>query len=276
LENVIVKYNHTPKQVVTQIKKLIYEGVNNPTIKEISFEASKIQNTLTQDKYIFDKVYNLAVFKPSPNDRQQLRTVENIIRTKYANCTGYATLLGSIFENLKKPYTLRLVDMDNTGFSHIYIKTKNAVLDCILNQKQDGTQTFQGRKEGLFNYEVNYKNKNDYPMITTINGRISTNRLRNKTQINGFWDTLLTPLLGDECNLECNMKYASDEEMRKLCKEACAMNMTISQYNAWLSGGGTVASLPYVSNPNEMSKDTKTMLYVGAGALAVYLLTKKK
>lgn len=274
---VIQKYNHTYNDVITEIKKLIHLGNDNPTIKQIALEASNINDAYNQEKFVFDSVYNLAVFRASPMDRQQLRTVENIIRTKEANCTGYTTLIGSIFENLKIPYKLRLVDTDGTGFAHIYIVTKNNVLDCILSQKQDDTQTFENRLDGLFNFETEFKRKKDFPMITTINGRIRRKKLINRN-VNGFWDTILTPLLGDECNLQCNVAYASDEATRQECKLACANGMTLQQFRQWKESGGTNLPLPNVLSPygSQMSSDTKTMLYIGGAIVVTYLLLRKK
>ena len=268
------KYNHTYKDVINEIKNLISKARLNPVIIEISKKAKSIENENEKELFIFDSIYNLAVFRASPENRQQLRTAENIIRTKQANCTGYTTLIGAVLENCNIPYKLRLVDVNGNGYSHIYIKTNNNVLDCILSQKQDNTESFENRQKGYFNYEISYLHKIDFPMITTING-MKQGRIRNKN-INGFWDILLTPLLGDECNLQCNMKYASDVETRQLCKEACANGMTMTQFKQWRDAGGVVLPIPKVSNPNPMSDELKYGLIGGAGLLAIYFMTKKK
>lgn len=275
MEKITTNFNHSYNDVIKEIKNQIYLGVENPKVLKIVNQANQIENQNEKEKFIFDSVYDLAVFRTTPSDRQQLRSAANIIRNKKANCTGYTTLIGSILENLKIPYTLRLVDTDGRGFNHIYVKTNNNVLDCIISQKQDDTEVFGNRIEGLFNYEVNYLTKKDFPMVTVINGRISRNRINNRN-LNGIYDSIFGLLLGDECNLTCNMKYASDEVMRKKCKEACAMNMTMSQYDNWLAGGGSVTSVPYVSNPNQMSDTTKMMIYGGIGLGALYLFTRKK
>lgn len=273
METINNNFNHSINDVVKEIKLLIEKGKENETVKKIALSSQAIENPLEQQKFIFDLVYNIAVFKPSPQDRQQLRTVENILRTQTANCTGYTTFIASILENLKIPYKLRLVDTDGNGFSHIYIVTNNSVMDCILGQKQDGTQTFENRPNGMFNFESDYKKKKDYTMITTLNG--TKGRIRNKN-LNGIYDSIFGLILGDECELECNMKYAGDEVMRKKCKEACAMNMTMSQYEVWLAGGGITGSVPYIANPNQMSETTKYMIFGVIGLGAVYLFTRKK
>lgn len=277
METINVKYNHTYNDVINIIKKHIRSGASNLTVQKIALQASKINNVFEQEKFVFDSVYDLAVFRASPMNRQQLRTVENIIRTQEANCTGYTTLIGSIFENLKIPYKLRLVDTDGSGFAHIYIVTNNNVLDCILSQKQDDTETFKNRIDGLFNFETEFKRKKDFTMITTINGRIRQKKVINRN-VNGFWDTILTPILGDECLLQCNVAYASDETTRQECKLACDNGMTLRQFRQWKEAGGTNLPLPNVISPygSGMSSDTKTMLYVGGGILVTYLLLRKK
>jgi hypothetical protein len=262
MENVIYNGAHSYNDVIREIKKLIYQGSKNEHIKEISEIINKSQPIEILLNEVLIIAFDSAVFVPSPDNKQQLRTVENILREQKANCTGYVTLIGAILENLKIPYTLRLVDVNGRGFEHIYIYSSGYVLDAILGQKQNGTETFQNRiQKPYFNYEVKYKTKIDYPMITTINGISNRKSILNRNNINGFWDTLLTPLLGNECELECNMKYASDDENRIACKESCNQMIPNPQYSNYGNLG---------SNANQ------TLLYV-AGAVAItYFLVKKK
>jgi len=279
MESINIEGEHTYQDVIHFIKQRIYEGKDNVEVLRIANEASKIQNPIQQDAYIFHQVYDLAVFRPSPEDRQQLRTVYNIVKEEEANCTGYTTIIGSILENLNKSYTLRIVDLDGTGFSHIYPKTRFSVMDEIITQKQDGTEEFHTRKAPLFNHELEYVKKIDFPMITTLNGRISANRVVNRN-MNGFWDTLLTPLLGDEDKLQCNIAYANDEEARQECKLAADYGMTLLQYREWKESGGTTLSLPKAlspyGSPTGMSDDTKMILYVGGAVVVTYLLLNKR
>lgn len=258
--------NHTYRDVLNVIISEIHNAKNNPILQEIARRASKISDDTKQDEYILHAVYSLAYFMPSPTNRQQIRTARNILREKKSNCTGYVILLGGILENLRKPYILRLVDTEGLGYDHIYIVTAN-VLDPVITQRQDGTDTLYNRQPPALNQEVPYKKKIDTQMITTINGT------RRRRPIQGFYDTLLTPLLGDECTLQCNVKHASDPTAREECKRACGMGMTEYEYRQWLESGGKTLSAPNLVQPKPANN---TILYIAGGALLAYLLLKKK
>ena len=257
-ETILLK-NHTNKDLINAMFELAKKGQNNKEVKEISAIAETIPNKEQRNKFIYESVYDLAVFRASPENRQQLRTVDNITRTKTANCTGYTTILASIFNNLGEPYKMRLVDTRGAGFDHIYLLNNGFVLDCVLGQAQNNKDTFTNRiKNGLFNNEVSYLRKKDFNnMLTVVNGRVRSNRVK----INGFFDTF-ADLLGDECKRECDIKHLSDSDSRQACKEECEAN---------------VYTLPDIRTaPSNTQSQTNTILIAGAVGLGVYLLTRKK
>lgn len=259
--------NHKPIDVLLQMKKIAEEGTENEDIKKIAQDASRITNKVEQQKYIFDKVHDLAVFRASPNDRQQLRTTENIIREQKANCTGYTTLLSSSLLLLNIPHTLRLVNTEKgqAGFNHVYLMTDEAVMDLVLNQKQDGTDEFYNRSEPFFNDEVVFYNKIDLPMLTTVNGRVSSSRkIREKIRVYDGWFDTVADLMGDECKRECDVKHIQDPELRQACKAKCPSE----QYY-------TVPDVRYQAGQQSLFSGQNLLIIGGVGAL-IYLITRKK
>jgi hypothetical protein len=257
-ETILLK-NHTNKDLINSMFELAKQGQTNKEVLRISEVARTIPNIEKRNKFIYESVYNLAVYRSSPENRQQLKTVDNITRTKKANCTGYTTVLASIFNNLKEPYKMRLVDTKGNGFDHIYLINNNIVLDCVLGQNQNEKDNFYNRiKNGLYNNEVSFLRKKDFNnMLTVVNGRVRSNRIK----INGLFDTF-ADLLGDECKRECDIKHLSDADSRRACKEECESN---------------VYTIPDVRTATgNTQSQTNTILIAGAVGLGVYLLTKKK
>lgn len=279
-EIILIAGDHSKEDLIKAVKELSEKGRNNDFVKKTSKAALRYLDPKQQDNYIYRQVYKLALYEASPLDRQKLQTVNQIQRTKKTNCVGYSIIISSILQNLNRSHVLRLVDVSGKGFDHIYIKTPYSTLDCVLGQNQDGTDTWQNRKpNGKFDNETSYQQKIDYPMLTLVNGtsRIKSSRLRTipeRFKVNGLFDDILKPLLGDECNFQCNIKHASDEPARLECKEACALGMTPTQYQMWKEGGGTTIGLPSFSVPQQQRDNT--LLYVGIGVAAVYFLTKGK
>lgn len=282
--------NHSNKDLISYIKHYAKQGELNPVIKEIAEAANTIRNSTERNKFVYEQVYNLAVFELSPNDRQQLRTVHNMIREQKANCTGYTTLIASILNILKQPYTIRLVDTTGNGYDHIYIISLGNVMDCVLGQQQNNNDSFSNRKiNGMFDTQVDYKRKKDSNVLTIVNGgmlRASGKRINSSNSVNGFFDTF-ADLLGDECKRSCDLKYLSDPYARQDCKEDCARQATTGSYDfPNLSCPDRCESM----YPNDLNakqdcirqcygqpKDN-TILYLGLGAAAIaaiYLLKKK-
>lgn len=260
---IIILKNDSTIDMIEEIKKQIIIGSKIPLIQQIG-EQSKNLILSQQLEFIFQYSYDLAVFRLSPNNRQQLRTVKNIIRTGFANCTGYVELIGSILYYLKIPFNLRLIDLDNSGYSHIYIESQGFILDACIGQKQDDTDTKENRPTiGQFNNEVNYYKKKDFNMLTVVNGT-RTKRSRNK--VNGYFDqagAAIGDLLGDECSRECDMRYLSSPVARRECKAECDL------YNPNLR-------LPDIYGGNIGADAQQTMMYAAIGLGAIYLMTREK
>jgi hypothetical protein len=203
--------------VAKYIDKLSSEGQSNQQIKSFSNSIQYLP-LKKQLPAIFEYAYNLADYSPTPTDRQQLRTVNNIIKTKKANCTGYSTIICSVLKNLKIPHNLKFTNYGK-GFEHVYVECNNVALDCVNGQ----TETKKPLK-GKFNSEIPYLSAKIFPMITQING-INNTGLRKSVSVNGFFDTVAN-LLGDECKRSCDLKHLSDATARQQCKDACVTNQT--------------------------------------------------
>jgi len=277
----VILINHTSSDMISSMKKLAIAGQRDPFILLISDKVQSIQDPREQDRFVHKSIYDMALFEASPKDRQRLCEIPNMVRNRRANCVGYSTMISSVFLNLKRPHDFDLVNTKNEGFNHVYVTTPYSVIDCCLGQKQDGSDTFFNRlPNGMFDEEVEYYYKQKFPMLTIVDGGSRTKlRRRNRNSsgnTNGWFDAILTPILGDQCKLGCNVKHASDETGRLKCKTACDMGLTEYQYDQWLASGGTVIPTPAGITPRLVSTSNNTMLYVGAGLVGLYLFTRKK
>ena len=184
----VISEDSTIPHTIKWIKELTLQAAAHPEIKKIAIDALKSDNVL---KYVFDFAYDKILYVPNEGGKQQLRTVWNFLRTGHGNCTIYSEIIGAVLINLGIPFKYRTVSypvVDKvTGittpgqfFEHVYIVTNSGtVLDPVLGQKQDGTDTRRNRpKCGIFNYELPYSKKIDYPMsrLEILQGTLGQNR----------------------------------------------------------------------------------------------------
>lgn len=171
MQRIEVEKNTTIPETVDWIKKLAAQGANDTRIKKIASNCIG-NNTL---ECVFDKAYDLLLYVPTPDTEQQLRTVENMFRDGQGNCANYATLISAILQNLGIGHAFRTVSYSRPNeYEHIYIVTTDGtILDPVLGQQQDGTESRAKRPiKGKFNKEVKYKYKQDYymPSLSVLNG----------------------------------------------------------------------------------------------------------
>lgn len=257
-----IKKRHSTNDLINQIKILAVNGSKNKIIQSF---AEKIKHLPKEqkNKAILNFAYDNAVMELSPEDRQQLRTVENILRTGKANCTGYTTLISAICHALNEPHTYRLTDTGGNGYDHIYILKDNFVLDATAGQPADNTATKENRNFSCkFNFEFPYLQKKDFKMLTVVNGRTATTR----KNVNGILSDIFSIgttiwATSDQCKRDCDLKYPFDAEQRQFCKNACEMNATTTPTTTATAGSSS-----------------NTLMYVGIGAIAlagIYFATKK-
>lgn len=181
MREIIISNKDNLDQTVRTIDKLATEGSKNPFIIEAAEACGAERDVL---HCVFDFAYNSAVFRATPFDRQQLRTVANVLRTHYANCTGYVTIIAAMLKYLRIPFTYRCVGMAKNKIQHIYILSQNKVLDCTIGQAQDGNDSYSNRPpNGQFNREISFPVKIDFKsnMLTVLQGnRLTQLRYRNQ------------------------------------------------------------------------------------------------
>ncbi len=159
-EEVIERVYHKNRHMIGDMRMKAIEGTKNPEIVEIASEASKIKSPYQRQQFVYRKIYNLAHFLASPEDRQQMRSVTNMVREGKANCTGYSILISSVLLLLGDIHNFRLVDSKGDGYDHIYVITPYSTLDAVLGQPQDGTDSFMNRNSnGSFDTEPMFLKK---------------------------------------------------------------------------------------------------------------------
>jgi hypothetical protein len=190
----IVSSSNDILEKIRIINTLTIKGMNNPKIIEFANECKNSKNPI---RCAFDKAYQLAVFRSSPEDRQQFRSIDNIVRTRQANCTGYVEVIGAILRRLNIPYKLRVSGFEKNEFIHIYLIANGYILDCTLGQSQNNKDSFINRPlNGSFNKEMNLPHKKDFNMNTVLNGTRRTRR-RNLIQGNLNLDPVTAAAIGE-------------------------------------------------------------------------------
>lgn len=186
-------------ETVKWIKKLTIQASKDPRVQQMAEQCLKSSQPL---QCVFDTAYDAMTYMPDEIEcnncgwlgvkadkvystkvdyklfcpacqssnlklKQQLRTIDNILRDHKGNCTHYAILIGGMLINMKIGFKDRVVGYDKPNkYDHIYVVTDSGIiLDPVQGQKQDGTDTkFNRPVKGKFNKEVKYRYKLDYPM----------------------------------------------------------------------------------------------------------------
>lgn len=225
-EATIIAASTSIHNTVNWIRRLINEGAKSLKIKQIAKEIAEKPDPV---KEVFNYAYNAIVYKPNEYKKQQLRRVERAIKEGKGSCVDYSILQGALLKLLGEPFKLRVVKYITPGEGkekeswHIYIVTKKGViLDPVLGHKQDGTDTYWNRpSEGVFNYELPYSEKTDYPMpsLEILQGSRSQ-EVRLGIAPAAAVATAVA-ILGDKCKRSCDLKYLFNKKKRQSCKEEC-------------------------------------------------------
>ena len=168
---------------VRVIDALAERGRTLPEIQEKSKQCAVATDPL---ECVFNYAFNKAVFRATPEDRQQLRTVSNILREGKANCTGYVTLMASILKNLNIPYIYRVTGPIKDYVTHIYLIANGKDLDCTIGQVDNELER-QAAKRGYYNIEApaNYKKDFKSNMISVLNDQRRIHLRGNTAFLNG-------------------------------------------------------------------------------------------
>lgn len=167
-EGIVIKENASIPEIVSWIKKYAIEYSADPTVKAWSEECRKSDDPV---RCVFNRAYDAILYVPDPINRQRIRTVENVLRTRRGNCATYCQLIGGMLINLGIPFRLKVISMyplDDPDFEwhHVYVVTQDGIaLDPVIGQRQDGTDTRENRpSKGQFNKENYYASHLIYPM----------------------------------------------------------------------------------------------------------------
>lgn len=159
-------------QVIGKIKELAVSGSDDPRIKRI---AQTCASSDSPSRCAFNLVYSLVLYEPDPDDRQILKAVHCTLDSGKGNCVDYSILLGAILLNLNIPYVFKVVSFSTpNAYDHIYIVLKDgSVLDPVLGQRQDGTDTRSNRPiNGEYGNECSFKysKKFEMPSLEILQG----------------------------------------------------------------------------------------------------------
>jgi Transglutaminase-like superfamily len=210
-QTVIIKKRASFADTMRHIERIASEGAKHPQIRAIS---KRIASKPDPVRAAFDFAYNAAVYVPDPLDFQDIRYPQRTLKDGIGNCVDYSVLISSILRNVGIPHRFRVAAYHEPGnWEHIYIVAGGRVLDCVLGQKQDGTETFENRPIfGAFGKE--------HPAINTKDFQVTT--LRALSGISNFRRLTLQGERED-CRKNCNDKYPGhkNRKAREDCHAQC-------------------------------------------------------
>lgn len=300
-QTVVISNRSNVAESIYWIKKVITETRHNE-----SFKLSTAY--LKTPKQIFDFAYNSMVYQPDPDGVQQIKLPIRAMVDGTGNCVDYSVLISSILLNNNIEHKLRVVSFTTAGaWEHIYVVLNDGtVLDPVIGQKQDGTDTRINRPQlGSFNKECNYNYKRDYPMKlqvlagTRINGKPLVNRLSGNASRLGF-----LCVTNCDCKKQCEDLFPGDNKRIMGCKQWCdkvnakksgkvatqfcqdsfsqvqfGIKPDCSPITAPAPGTGTSENNLYdisTSKGTTQANNTNLILISAAALVGVILLTKKK
>lgn len=171
MELFFISEDTTISNTVDWITKISMKGIAHPDCIEIADRCKESADPL---KTLFNIAYDSITYEPEELTTQTLRTMNNIITGGKGNCVHYTTLISAVLILLQEPHYRKVVSYDKPNvYEHIYIETeKGIILDPVLNQRQDGSDTYYRPDCGEFNKEKPFKYKKLYymPKLQILNG----------------------------------------------------------------------------------------------------------
>ncbi|MFN0048201.1 MAG: hypothetical protein ACKVOU_03640 [Cytophagales bacterium] len=160
---ITVSENTNLNKTLGYIRNYAIAASTTSQIKDIAKECSLSSDVL---QAVFDTVYDLIAYDPDPENIQLVKAAHCSIEQGMGNCVDYSIVIGGILICLDIPFYFKCVSYaTKNDYSHIYpITKKGIVLDCVLGQKQDGTDICDRPAKGQFNIEQPYKFKKLYTM----------------------------------------------------------------------------------------------------------------
>lgn len=141
------------------IKNLIVAGAETDFIKNMVAEYG------TDVKKVFTWLWNNIDYEEDPDNLQNVKTVDRILRDGKANCANYCIILGAYLYAIGQPFSVRIAAYNKDLIpEHIYIITNGMVLDLTAGQSfSNGTLVKTYPK---YNYEFNNSTYHkDYPIL---------------------------------------------------------------------------------------------------------------
>lgn len=137
------------------IQRMARESASDPAIKKIASELAQQPNPV---EAVFRYVYNNVAYLKDEADKQQLRWARRSLNENKGNCTAYSILISALLQNMNIPHRFKVVAYERgSQKEHIYVQTNDGiVLDPVIGQQQDNTDTLYNRDGGHFNTEIKY------------------------------------------------------------------------------------------------------------------------
>ncbi len=151
-ENYTVRKNATLSDTVELIPKVVQQTLDQTKLITQKLKGKTIYETC---KNIWHFVYGHIQYKKDETGYEQIRSPRRTWhdRRSGVDCDCYSVFISSILTNLNIPHALRITKYKSDNFQHIYpivpLNGKHITLDCVTN---------------LFDYEVPFSEKKDYPM----------------------------------------------------------------------------------------------------------------
>lgn len=165
---VLISKFTTPDYTVKWMRKIAQDNANGPTIQQIAEELSREKDPV---QAVFRYAYDNVAYRLDPPSTQRLRTAMRSLKEQYGNCVDYTILISALLQNMGIRHKMRMASyVGSDTWEHIYVVVDGRVLDPVLGQRQDNTDTLHNRNGGYFNKEkkVKFGNRKDFIIMPKL------------------------------------------------------------------------------------------------------------
>ena len=159
---------YSVRETVKRIAQAAEVSRNEPEVKAL---VKSLRESQQPERDLFEAVFKRVLYQPDPDGFQDVKLAGRTLIDGRGNCVDYVVIQSAALRELDIPHRYRVIDVDGDGYHHIYIVTNaGIVLDPVIGQAQDGSESHEQRGTSDYNSEVPHLKRFDYMPTLRILG----------------------------------------------------------------------------------------------------------